>query len=125
MAWIATRWIEDGTAETLVAEKRAETARRQEIVSRLFVAARIDRDPVAAHFWVTLPEEWRAEDFTAAAEKRGVSITPAAAFAATRHAPNAVRICIGAPTTAAEVESGLTRLAGLLQARPDAYLSVV
>ena len=125
MVWIATRWIEDGTAAQLVAEKRAETARRQEIVSRLFAAERIDRDPAAAHFWLTLPEEWRAEDFTVAAERRGVSITPAAAFAAARQAPNAVRICIGAPATAADVESGLTRLADLLAARPDAYLSVV
>jgi DNA-binding transcriptional MocR family regulator len=125
MAALATRWIEDGTGERLVAEKRAETARRQKIVERYFAAERVHRDPAASHLWLELPEEWRAEDFTAAAERRGVAIAPAAAFAASRQAPNAVRLCIGTPATAAEVERGLTRLAELLEVRPDAYSSVV
>jgi DNA-binding transcriptional MocR family regulator len=125
MAALATRWIEDGTGERLVAEKRAETARRQQIVERFFAAERMRRDPAAAHLWLELPEEWRAEDFTAAAERRGVAIAPAAAFATSRQAPNAVRLCIGSPATVAEVEHGLSRLAALLETRSDAYSSVV
>lgn len=125
MAAIATRWIEDGTAERLVTEKRAETARRQAIVDRLFAAERMRRDRAAPHLWLELPEEWRAEDFTAAAERRGIAIAPAAAFSTSRQAPNAVRLCIGTPPTAAETELGLTRLAALLDTRSDAYSSVV
>ena len=44
-----TRWIADGTGERLVVEKRAETARRQEIVHRIFAADQIRCDPAAAH----------------------------------------------------------------------------
>src|SRR5215472_9465096 len=121
MAALATRWIEDGTGERLVAEKRAETTRRQEIVARVFGAERMRRASAATHLWLELPEEWRAEDFTAAAERRGVAIAPAAAFSTLRHAPNAVRICIGTPATASEMERGLSRLAALLKTRSDAY----
>jgi DNA-binding transcriptional MocR family regulator len=124
-AEIATRWIEDGTGERLVAEKRAETARRHDIARRLFAAARIHHDPAAPHLWLELPEEWRADDFTAGAERRGVAVAPAAAFSTSRRAPNAVRLCIGTPATANEVERGLTRLAVLLETRADAYSSVV
>ena len=125
MAAIATRWIEDGTGERLVAEKRAETAQRHQLVDRFFAAERLRRDPAASHLWLELPDEWRAEDFATAAERRGVAIAPAAAFSTSRQAPNAVRLCLGTPATATEVERGLTRLAALLQTRSDAYSSVV
>ncbi|HEX7969344.1 MAG TPA: PLP-dependent aminotransferase family protein, partial [Stellaceae bacterium] len=125
MARIASQWIEDGTGDRLVAEKRAEAARRQELVRRLFAGHDYRTHPCAAHLWLMLPEPWRAEDFAAAAERRGVGITPAAAFAVGRQAPNAVRVCLGAPATIDQLERGLKRLVELLAARPESYLSVV
>lgn len=125
MARIASRWIADGTADRLAREKREEAARRQALVRRLFARHDYRTQPSAAHFWLMLPEPWRGEDFAAAAQRRGVGITPAAAFAAGRHVPDAVRVCIGAPPTLAELERGLTRLAELLAAAPEPYLSVV
>ena len=67
----------------------------------------------------------RADDFAAAARRCGVGIIPAAAFAVTRHPPNAVRICLGAQTTVEQVERGITRLSTLLATLPEHYLSVV
>ena len=125
MAAVASRWIRDGTAQSLIAEKRAEAGRRQAVVHRLLPADGLCTDPAAVHFWLNLSERWRAEDFAATAERRGVGVTPAAAFAAARQAPNAVRVCIGNPATLAELERGLAILAELLKAPPDAYLSVV
>jgi DNA-binding transcriptional MocR family regulator len=125
MARIASRWIEDGTAERLVATKRVEAARRQALVRRLFARQPHRTHPAAAHVWLMLPEAWRAEEFAAAAARRGVGITPAAAFAAGRHVPNAVRVCIGTPASLAELELGLERLVELLSAAPEPYLSVV
>jgi DNA-binding transcriptional MocR family regulator len=125
MARVATRWIGDGTAERLFAEKRAETRRRNQTARRIFAGVELTGDPAAAHLWVTLPEPWRADEFAAAARRRGVGIIPAAAFAVTRQPPNAVRICLGAQTTADRVERGLARLAELLDSPPERYLSVV
>ncbi|MGO8915160.1 MAG: PLP-dependent aminotransferase family protein [Stellaceae bacterium] len=125
MARIASRWIEDGTADRLVAEKRAETARRQALARRLLARHSYRTEPGAAHLWLSLPEPWQAEAFAAAAERRGVGVTPAAAFAVGRHVPNAVRLCIGTPPAAAALERGLARLDELLAAPPSAYQSVV
>jgi DNA-binding transcriptional MocR family regulator len=125
MARIASRWIEDGTGERLVAEKRAEAARRQALARRFFAEQTYRTHPAAAHLWLTLPEPWRAEEFAAAVRHRGVGVTPAAAFAAGRHIPNAVRVCIGAPASLAELERGLERLVEVLAVAPQPYLSVV
>jgi DNA-binding transcriptional MocR family regulator len=125
MTRIAARWIADGTAERLAAAKRAEMRRRNRMAREVLAGAELAGDVAASHLWLTLPEPWRADDFAAAARRRGVGIIPAAAFAVGRHAPNAVRICLGAQTTFERVERALARLAELLATSPERYLSVV
>ncbi len=125
MARIAARWIADGTATRLAEEKRAETRRRNRMAHRILGGTGFAGDPAAPHLWLTLPEPWRADDFVAAARRRGVGIIPAAAFAVIRQAPEAVRVCLGAQTTADRVERALTRLAELLASPAERYFSVV
>src|SRR5207237_4947207 len=124
-ARIVARWVADGTAERLVAAKRTETRTRNRRARKILAGVEVTGDPAAAHLWLTLPEPWRADDFAAAARRCGVGIVPAAAFAATRQPPNAVRICLGAQTTAERVDRGIARLTALLATRPERYLSVV
>jgi DNA-binding transcriptional MocR family regulator len=125
MARIVARWVADGTTERLVAEKRSEMRTRNRSARDILSSVEVTGDPAAAHLWLTLPEPWRADDFAAAARRSGVGIVPAAAFAVTRQPPNAVRICLGAQTTAERVERGLARLAALLATPPERYLAVV
>jgi DNA-binding transcriptional MocR family regulator len=125
MARIVARWVTDGTAERLAAEKRAETRIRNHKARQILGISEIACDPAAAHLWLTLPEPWRADDFVSAARRCGVGIVPAAAFAVTRQPPNAVRICLGAQTTAERVEHGIARLTTLLATPAERYLSVV
>jgi DNA-binding transcriptional MocR family regulator len=125
MARIVARWIADGTAARLVEQKRAEIRRRNRRARSILASFDFMGDPAAPHLWLTLPEPWRADDFVAAARHRGVGIIPAAAFAAGRQPPEAVRICLGAQTTAERVERALIRLAELLADSPEQYLSVV
>ena len=125
MARIAARWIGDGTTARLAAEKRAEIRRRNHMARRVLAGAGFAGGPAAPHLWLTLPEPWRADDFVAAARRRGVGIIPAAAFAVGRQAPEAVRICLGAQTSADHVERALTRLAELLASPAERYFSVV
>jgi DNA-binding transcriptional MocR family regulator len=125
MARIVARWIADGTAARLAEEKRAETRRRNSTARRVLAGAGFTGGPAAPHLWLTLPEPWRADDFVAAARRRGVGVIPAAAFAVVRQPPEAVRICLGAQTTAERVEQALVRLAELLASAPERYLSVV
>jgi DNA-binding transcriptional MocR family regulator len=125
MARIVARWLADGTVARLAAEKRSEMRTRNRRAREMLAGVEISGDSAAAHLWLTLPEPWRADDFAAAARRCGVGIIPAAAFAVTRQPPNAVRICLGAQTTAEQVERGITRLSTLLATSPERYLSVV
>ena len=125
MARLVARWIRDGTVERLVREKRTETGRRNSIARRILAGAALAADPAASHIWLLLPEAWRADDFVAAARRRGVGIIPAAAFSVIRQPPEAVRICLGAQTITERIERALARLAELLANPPERYLSVV
>src|ERR1700730_10493732 len=123
MARIAARWIAGGTDARPAEETGAETRPRNQRARGLL--AGFAGDPAAPHLWVTLPEPWRADDFVATARRRGVGIIPAAAFAVARQPPEAVRICLGAQTTAHRVERALTQLPELLASPRERYLSVV
>jgi DNA-binding transcriptional MocR family regulator len=94
----ATQWISDGTAATITQAKRQDAAVRQEIVRKRLAGFSIKSDARAYHCWWELPTPWRAETFVAAAARRGIAVTPAAAFAVgPGHAPNAVRLALGSP----------------------------
>ncbi|APU14745.1 MULTISPECIES: PLP-dependent aminotransferase family protein [Actinoalloteichus] len=111
----ATRVITDGTADALARAKRHDAAARQAIVAERLVGFDVAADPAAYHCWWRLPEHWRAETFVAAAARRGIAVTPAAAFVVgTARAPGAVRLALGSPppetlARALDVLAGLAR----------------
>lgn len=112
-----TKWFTDGIVAEIVAQKRTDAVARQEIAR-----ARIPEligDPGAYHVWWELPEAWRAETFVAAAARRGIALTPAAAFAVVPgHAPNAVRLALSSPPLDV-LAAALEVLATLAQSEPD------
>jgi DNA-binding transcriptional MocR family regulator len=115
----ATRWITDGTAAAVERGKRRDAASRQEIVRERLAGFTVRADPRSYHCWWELPEPWRAETFVAAASRRGIAVTPAAAFATgSGRAPNAVRLALASPTTET-LTAALTTLANLARATPD------
>ncbi|HYH33253.1 MAG TPA: PLP-dependent aminotransferase family protein [Pseudonocardia sp.] len=94
----ATRWMADGVVARIQVDKRADAARRQELVAQRLAGFAVHADPAAYHCWWELPAPWRAETFVAAAARRGIAVTPAAAYAAgAGHAPNAVRLALATP----------------------------
>ena len=117
VAELAATWIEDGTAAKIVEQKRAEIAVRSRIARRILPAA--GGDPHALHLWMELPRRWTADAFVEEARRRRVRIASASAFAVTPEVPRAVRISIGSPASAAELETALHVLAGIGEARPQ------
>jgi DNA-binding transcriptional MocR family regulator len=125
-AEVMRRWVESGDADRLVAEKRAAALRRRAIADRVLGQWRWTAHPRAFHLWLSLPEGWRAHEFAAAVRRRGVSVTPGAAFFVGEGTPpDAVRVCLGTPASEAELERGLETLAAVLASAPAPYLSVV
>lgn len=130
-AAIATRWIGDGTGDLLGAEKRRLAAMRQPLVRAILGAAdlgtTVATDAASLHCWIVLPPGLRAGEIAAAAQQRGVGITPASVFAAGSGAANleAFRLCVGTPDTPEQLERALNILAATLAANSSPYLSVV
>jgi DNA-binding transcriptional MocR family regulator len=119
MAEIASTWIRDGTADSILRERRREAAARQSLARDALGGAEIQAHPQGYHLWLRLPQPWRSDTFTAEARRRGVKVTPSETFAVERGlAPDAVRVCLGVPSSRAELEKGLQLLAQTLAAPP-------
>ncbi|SEC10023.1 DNA-binding transcriptional regulator, MocR family, contains an aminotransferase domain [Amycolatopsis tolypomycina] len=117
----ATQWIVTGTLGDIEAAKRRDAAARASVVAEKLPGLR--GDPASYHRWWELPEHWRADTFVAAAARRGIALSPAAAFAVLPgHAPNAVRIAVSAPPVET-LSAALDVLAGLASGSPDDLLA--
>jgi DNA-binding transcriptional MocR family regulator len=122
VAEIAARWIDDGTADELVAWQREQLAARHRTAERLLAGLSFRHHPHSLHLWLTLPEAWRAEELVSEARLRGVAITPAAPFTVSRDASeNAVRISLGGAATATGIERGLARLVEVMQRQSEPF----
>lgn len=115
----AVRWIGDGTVAAVTAGKRRDARSRQELVRDRLAGHAVRSDPGAYHCWWELPAPWRADTFVAAAARRGIAVTPAAAFTVgTSHAPNAVRLALAAPPLPV-LAGALDTLAALARSTPE------
>jgi len=115
------RLIDDGTAAELTRLKRDDAVRRQQLASSLLSGFTLQANSRAYHLWLNLPPHWRSQTLVGAAARRDIALTPSTTFAvAPGHAPNAVRLALGAPTMA-QLETGLNTLAGILRAREEDF----
>jgi DNA-binding transcriptional MocR family regulator len=126
MAEIAAHWIEEGTADRLLQERRAEASARQGLAREKLAGFEFRAHAFGYHVWLALPEPWRSEAFVARARSRGVAVTPSEAFVVGRAAaPHAVRLGLGAVASRQALARGLERLAGVLREPADPGFAVV
>lgn len=121
-AAVASRWIGDGTAGAVLDAIRKETVQRQGIAAQILRGA-ITR-PDCFHVWLVLPDTWTAGTLASRARLEGVGLVTGDAFAVGR-APEAIRIGLGSPRTAAELTHGLEIVADLLERPPGSSSTVV
>ncbi|MCP5368040.1 MAG: PLP-dependent aminotransferase family protein [Hyphomicrobiales bacterium] len=119
MVEIAHRWITGDVAQEMTRRQRQETETRTALCAR-HLGPFHPRIRARAHFlWLDLPAPWRANDFQAEAEERGILLHTIEAFAVGRQpAPHAVRIGLGGAMNMDELERALVRLADQLRAPP-------
>ncbi|NML32833.1 aminotransferase-like domain-containing protein [Paraburkholderia antibiotica] len=123
---IATRWIEDGTARTILDAQRAELRVRQQIARELLPAEHLKSDPACMFVWLRVPPPWRSDDFAANALARGVNTMPASAFAVDRSTvEHGVRINLACAASREELTRGLQILAHTLRDRPRALFGTI
>ena len=125
-AEVATRWINDGTADRFAEAQRVEDAARQALARSILPASAVCGHPAAQHLWLVLPEPWRHGDFVAEARRRGVMVIGADTFAVGRaSAPHAVRVGLCMPRSREEVARGARLLADALTQPVSATQSIV
>jgi DNA-binding transcriptional MocR family regulator len=113
------RLMADGTVAELSRLKRIDAARRQQMAARYLAGFEIQANVKSYHLWLTLPQHWRSQTFVAAAARRDIALTPSTTFAVIPgHAPNAVRLALGAPSTE-QLDLALRTLSGMLTAKED------
>lgn len=115
------RLMGDGTAAELSRLKRIDAGKRQHLASQRLAGFDIQSDPRSYHLWLALPHHWRSQTFVAAAGRRDIALTPSTTFAiASGHAPNAVRLALGAPSFE-QLDAGLRTMASMLRAREEDF----
>jgi DNA-binding transcriptional MocR family regulator len=113
---LATRWIEDGTADGIRRFVRAETAARQAIVAEALAGLEFRADPSAFNIWLKLPPgAGRAEAMGRMAGRR-IGLMPSDAFTVEGAPEERLRICIGGAIGREELRAGLMFLGGSLAA---------
>ncbi len=121
----AAEWMQNGTADRVVAWKRGEIKARQEI-ARDVLGDAVSGAVESQHVWLQLSPRWPSDDFTREARQRGVIVTPGREFAVERHdAPNAVRVCLGPPADRESLRRALVTLAEILNDTPQAFGTAV
>lgn len=81
---IATRWIEDGTALSLLRQQTAEIVRRKQLVTGLLQGLSYSTHPLSPHFWLEVPAPWRIAEIEHSLRQKNHLIATAETFHAGR-----------------------------------------
>jgi DNA-binding transcriptional MocR family regulator len=114
-AELATRWIEDGTAATVLKAIRRETAERQALAQRALSTFSCSTETSAFHLWLRLPDVWTRATFAEQLRFRGISVALSDAFSVGA-VPEGVRLALGGPDTRVDLAHCLDRIVMLLSA---------
>ncbi|MFT0860358.1 PLP-dependent aminotransferase family protein [Ancylobacter sp. G4_0304] len=94
-AEIATRWIEDGTANHLLSVQRDEARARQKIVAATLGPYVASSHPLSLCAWLSVPAPWTEDGLVRSLADRGVAVTPSDPFIAGPNHGGGIRICLG------------------------------
>lgn len=123
-AALATQWILDGTAFTLMEGVRQE-ARQRHWMARDILAGRYSGAGDGLHVWLQLPSYWSPLQLARAAGAEGITVAPAEAFATSHPAANAIRISLGNTKDRRHLQAGLHKLSQLLTQQPAGFTRAV
>jgi DNA-binding transcriptional MocR family regulator len=122
MAEIVTRWIGDGTAASIAAQRRRNATERQRLAESILGAGPVRSALPTFHLWLPIPEPWRVGELVTHAAAMGVALAPPEFFTPDRApAPHAIRVCTGTEADITRLEHGLRVLAQMLRSGPSGY----
>ncbi len=121
---LVTRWIGDGSADTMIEAIAAEAAARQKLAAKALSGYTFAAHPRGHHIWLPLPGGGGLADFATRLHRLGLAVVTSDAFGVDKSAPPAVRVALGAARDRAELMRALEVLATTLKA-PAAGTQIV
>lgn len=120
---LASGWIESGIAEKLLGQQIIEIGRRKQLVEGLLQGLSYRTHPQCPHFWIEVPEPWRASDVEAELKLKNYLVATAEAFAVGRAAvPQFVRASVSnASHDDALLQQGFQALSNSLRQGSDPF----
>jgi DNA-binding transcriptional MocR family regulator len=94
---------------------RDECSARQKIAEHHLAQYGMLGHPESFHLWLPMVEGWSPVELATYLRGQGVGVVASAAFSTDGDPPDAVRICLGGPTTRDECEHGMHLVADTLQ----------
>ncbi len=94
---LATRWINDGSAEAMRQAVVAESIARQALATKHLQRHHHVAQPEGFHLWLPLAPHWNHVEFASFLRTQGVAVVASVAFSTDGDPPDAVRICLGGP----------------------------
>lgn len=115
MAEVVSRVIENGQLEEQIGHKRDAAAQRQ-VLAKQILGERIQISAIAPafHVWLPMPAGRTTASLIAQAASAGVTIATPDALQSFDPMSNGVRLCLGAPTSDADVEFALRTVRNIL-----------
>jgi DNA-binding transcriptional MocR family regulator len=125
-AELFTMWLDDGTVERVIDERRADTAARQKLAAEIFEPCRFRGHPASYHVWLELPEHLTSHSLAMKTQRRGVMVSPCEIFGLDpKTTCQAVRISLTVPPNERTLRSGLEIVVGLLRGSDSYYRATV
>lgn len=116
---LATRWIEDGTADTILRFIRAEAAARQQMVAGILPEGSYRADPISFNIWLPLTNGWTRSTFGSHMRSSGIGVVASDVFTVDGAAAEAVRVCVGGPISRERLRGALDFMAHALEGPPE------
>ncbi len=115
MAEVIARLIENGKLEQQIALKRGAAARRQALAQDILGdRIRVSSETPAFHAWLPMPAGRTTAPLIMQAAMAGITIATPDALQSFDPMSNGVRLCLGAPTSDADVDFALRTIRGIL-----------
>ncbi|MET0741910.1 MAG: PLP-dependent aminotransferase family protein [Microvirga sp.] len=120
-AELATRWVQDGTAKTLVALQRREAGIRQAIVADILGEHVAQTHPASLCAWLKVPRRWTEEGLVRALAGKNIAVTPSDPFVAGPQGAGGIRICLGGRLSHDALAEALTTVRRTFEQLPPVY----
>lgn len=114
MMALATRWIVDGTADSIRRFVRDETQARQAVASQALAGFHFETAPYAFNIWLHLPDGITRAEIIGRMAGTGVGIMPSDTFTVSGEPTEAIRVCLGGQIRRSQLRDAMGLLAYIM-----------